>query len=196
VDSAIAIVSIVTTGVVGLSATWGRARELRWQSSEERTTELRSVLDRACEKLTAEFVLLDQGHRECSVSGKVTEVTQRLLLEAEKQLVLEWNRLGVRRGATAQEYLALGRCREACGRIGVLLDEMDAGVPPAQRQSYAQLWKAAIAAERHFFSVASAALDSEVPAPFWRRLRGWRQSRPDTDPPAPELHTGGGEPGG
>jgi hypothetical protein len=173
---AVAIVSVVATAVVGLSATWGRSRELRWQTGEERTTELRSVLDLACEKLTATFVVLDEAHREFSEAGKVGPVTQQLLVEAEKQLVLEWNRVGVRRGADTSEYLALGRCREACGRIGLLLDEMNAGVGPAHRAAYSKLWEAARAAERDFFNVASAALDSEGGAPPWRRLcRPWRR---------------------
>jgi hypothetical protein len=173
---AVAIVSVVSTAVVGLAATWGRGRELRWQTREERTTELRGVLDEACEKLTATFVLLDQAHREWSVAGKVDPVTQRLLVEAEKNLVLEWNRVGVRRGADTPEFLALGRCRVECGRVGMVLDEMSAGVGPPDRQHYSDRWKAARTAETEFFNVASDALASGGRTPFWRReLRRGRE---------------------
>jgi hypothetical protein len=166
---AIALASVLTTGVVGLSATWGRSRELRWQSSEERTTELRAVLDQACEKLTAELVLLNQAYRELSVSGKVSPVTDGLLVEIERHLILAWNRVGVRRGAGTPEYAALDRCRDACANVRHLLDDMSTGGTPAQREAYSALWKAAIGAQSHFFDTASAALDSEGSAPFWRR---------------------------
>jgi hypothetical protein len=172
---AVAIISVSASAVVGIgglvAAAWGSSRERRWQSQEERTKELRGVLDRACEKLTQQLVVLDQAHREFSTSGAANPMTQQLLVETEKQLVLECNRLAVRRGSHTPEYVALGACREAATRVSLLLNEMATGAAPAQRGAYSTLWDDVLTAEKRFLDVASDALTWEEPAPFWRRLR-------------------------
>jgi hypothetical protein len=70
-------------GVGGLAAAaWGSSRERRWQTREERATELRSVLEEGGKTLTAIFTTLDDANGEVKTSGRVEAGTGALLRES------------------------------------------------------------------------------------------------------------------
>jgi hypothetical protein len=177
---AVAIVSVAGSTLVGVgglvAAAWGGSRERRWQTREERITELRSLLEEGSEVLTQTFIVLDESTGEIRSVGELGATNAALLRELEKRLVAVSQKVGVRRGSRAGDYLALRACRDATGRIGWLLSEMQNGGNAAEHAAYSVLWGKALDAERAFLDASAKTLGWKEAVPPWRRLPRLRRS--------------------
>jgi hypothetical protein len=173
VDETVAIVSVSASALVGvgglIAAAWGSSRERRWQTREERATELRSVLEEGGERLTELFVTLDQAHGEVSTAGQLGAQMQAGLRALETRLVLVCKRVGVRRGSRAPEWRTLQEAWEATGRVLTILQEANGeGLDREQHRAYSAAWTEALSAEAAFLDAAAKALGWDGPLPRWR----------------------------
>jgi len=166
-------------GIGGLAAAaWGSSRERRWQTREERATELRSVLEEGGKLLTQQFFELEEAKHEVKTAGKIDDQRATALGERNKRLVAVCNGVGMRRGSQAPEYLALKKCWEASGKLERLLYDFGEPAGGARWSEFSPVWKEALDAERAFFDATADALGWEGPLPRWRtalaRITSWR----------------------
>jgi hypothetical protein len=178
---AVAIVSVSASAVVavgGLVATAANsARERRWQSREERATELRAVLEAGGECVSKLMFAVTEGYNEAR-HGQLSKDREREIEAVEKQAAFESNRIGVRLGPQADEYLTFRDCWLAAGRAGTLLEEADDnGLDREQRGAYTGAWKLVLDAETAYLNATAKTLrwDGKSP-PRWKRLLGRRGS--------------------
>lgn len=86
----VAIISVSASAVVGIggvvAAAWGSSRERRWQSREERTVELRTVLDGGGSLVAELLLLIDEAHAEVRRNGKLGPES-KTNLEREARLI-------------------------------------------------------------------------------------------------------------
>jgi hypothetical protein len=184
VGEAVAIISVSASALVGVgglvAAAWGSSRERRWQTREERTTELRSVLQEGGELVTKLLISVDEARGEVATQGQLGMQSVAGLRELEKQLALACNRVGVRRGSLAPEWATLREAWEAIGRVLVILQEASGeGLDSEQHRAYSTAWTEALTAETAYHNATAKALGWEGPLPRWRtalaRLGSWRQ---------------------
>lgn len=186
---AVAIISVSASAIVGVgglvAAAWGSSRERRWQTREERATELRSVLEEGGERLTQLLITLDQARGEVSSAGQLGAQTQAALRQLETRLVLVSKRIGVRRGSRSPEWLTLQEAWKATGSVLTILQEASGkGLDREQHRAYSGAWTEALAAETAYVDATARALGWEGPLPRWRtglaRLGAWGQRREAT----------------
>ena len=176
---AVAIISVAASAMVGagglIAAAWGSSRERSWRSREERATELRSVLEDAAGQLANLTVLTDEAHDEAR-RGPVERGHRLALRQVQQRLAVEANRIGIRTGPEAPEYLTFAECfRRKSAVVTILEEAVDRGLDREQHRAYGSAWDIALEAEQGFLRAAADVLS--VPrsrAPLWcpRRLRG------------------------
>jgi len=159
---AVAIISVSASAVVGVgglaAAALGSAKERRWQTQEERATELRDVFEAAAGQLTNLQVVIDEAHDETRQSG-LNPSRAQMIRTIEQRLVFEGKRIGLRRGSKADDYGAFVTAFQALGSIVVILEEAsDAGLDKEQQAAYRKAWEAGIAAEQAFLDATAKVL--------------------------------------
>jgi hypothetical protein len=184
VGEAVAIISVSASALVGVgglvAAAWGSSRERRWQTREERITELRSVLQEGGELVTKLLIAMDEARGEVAAEGQLGVQRIAGLRELEKQLALVCKRVGVRRGSLAPEWATLREAWEAIGMVLTILQEASGeGLDSEQHRAYSTAWTDALAAETAYHDATAKALGWEGSLPRWRtmlaRLGPWRQ---------------------
>lgn len=170
----VAIVSVVTSGVVGvggiLSAAWGAWTGRKWQAREERLAELRNVLDAAALALAQALRALYEANKLLSLAGDLRATREQLDAAAREQLDNAlgaraglWaivNRVQVRTGSASPIATALETVERRIESLHSFVDtlrkpsEASAGEEP----DFDQLWMDAKVAENTFYDVAEAAL--------------------------------------
>jgi hypothetical protein len=185
VGEAVAIISVSASAVVGVSgvvvAAWGGARERRWQSREERATELRAVLEDGGSQFAELMFKADEAHNEVRRHGQLSSDTKDDLEARHKSIVLAMSRVGVRRGPGALEYTTFANYRLTIYKVLTTLAEANGkGLDPEQKAAYTHAWSEALTAEKAYLDATAKALGSEGPLPRWRivfaKLGSWRES--------------------
>jgi hypothetical protein len=184
---AVTIISVSTTALLGMGslavAAFGGSRERRWQTQEERATELRAVLEHAGESLSSLLLTVGDAHDEMS-RVPLSKDRQENLRDREKAIVVHTNKIGVRRGSRSPEYTS---CRDywlAISELTTILDEAgDEGLDKEQQSAFSKGWKKALAAEAAYLDAAAKALSGadpvrrgrvrRVPLPHPLRPRVW-----------------------
>jgi hypothetical protein len=170
----VAIVSVVGSTLVGLSGigagVYGAWAGRRWQSREERATELRDVLDTAAANIAA----LMQPIALANVAFTTIDITQatgadeeKLLQQArthlqtataaQRDLWATTNRLRVRKGSESAVATTLKAAEKEIGLLGAIVQLRL--VNPSVRGGYEEAWAKAEAAERAFYDASSAELE-------------------------------------
>jgi hypothetical protein len=157
-------------GVGGLvAAAWGSSRERRWQTREERATELRTVLEGAGERLSTLLLAIDEAHREAR-QKPINNDRHQELLAMQQQLVVAGKRIGVRRGSKSDEYVTFGACFLAMSAIATIVEEAETKLDREQERAYSSAWTLALTAEEAFLDATAKALALEGPLPRRRKL--------------------------
>jgi len=177
---AVAIVSVVTSGVVGvagLSSTVYIARaQRRWQSHEERVADLRQVLDAAGADIAQTVMALGEANwtaeqafgqfksdpaRRDDLLAQGRGAAQRSLVP-RGSLRTTCNRLSVRLGArNAIPIALLGVHAKLVALSEVVSEQLETGL---DKPGYEAAWNAVEAAERTFFAAAAKALEPPTSA--------------------------------
>jgi hypothetical protein len=161
---AVAIVSVATSGVVGLSGIVlnyrGAAIARQWQSREERIIELRDILDSAAralghakQRISAAHVVITQapGSEEAN-----TEDTNILLESTGDDVILLWtlwNRVRIRTGNDSDLALALAHARKTLALLLTQVRQEFTG--QASVKEYREAWDTAHAAEIALYETAA-----------------------------------------
>ncbi len=169
----VAIVAVATSAGVSLGTLWAAtARERaqrRWQAQEERTRDLRIVLEHAADELGKATFLANEGLAEVEANGHLSPARRTLLMNAQRVLVLADLQIKLRSGGEVRE--AFFRCVGTFLLMKGILDQ-------AGNQERAEAWAPtfsnaqadAAANERAYFEAAAKALAT----PAERR---WRQRK-------------------
>jgi hypothetical protein len=173
---AVTIISVSTTALLGMgslaAAAFGGSRERRWQTQEERATELRSILEHAGESLSSLLLAVGDAHDE-TFGVPLSDDRKDELRDREKEIVVHTNRIGVRRGSRSPEYTCCRDCWRAISKLTTILDEADdEGLDREQQRAFSRGWDEALAAEAAYLDAAAKALSAADPV---RRDRVWRK---------------------
>lgn len=176
----VAVASVVTSGVVGISglaaAAVGATRQRRWEASELRAQELRGVLDDAAMAVAGALQAFGSSNAQVTLAIKQPRARDECLErsrqlfeqggEYQTELWRAWNRLRVRAGPDAPISRALldaqhslGLVADAVGNRRRSLENSDA--------DYLGRWQRAADAEKAFYQLAA----DEHGAPQQRRRR-------------------------
>jgi hypothetical protein len=163
---AVAIVSVATSGLVGLSGLVlnyrGAENARRWQGREQRLAELRDILDSAAQSLGIALQEIAGAHAEIALASggpRPASAVRRLNdgREALTTLWILWNRVRVREGAAADVAVALSLAREAAARLDTLVRQELEG-REASDADYRSRWNAAHTAEIGFYEIAASSV--------------------------------------
>jgi hypothetical protein len=170
VGEAVAIISVSASALVGVggltAAAWASSRERRWRSSEERITELRTVLESAQIVLADMMVAVRKSLQEVHGSNRIHPSwdTQQL----GKGLATEQARIAVRLGWRSPEYAAFGECWIALGTIlNTIVDSPVDKLDPDSKKTCEKEFARAVKEEGNFQMACAARLA----APAWRSPR-------------------------
>lgn len=185
ISDVVPIVSVVTSGVVGvvgLSSTVYIARaQRRWQSHEERVADLRLILDSAGADIAQTVMALGEANwaAEGAFGEFKSDVSRRdgLLVQGRRavdgslvprgSLRTTCNRLSVRLGGESPVPIALLDVHSELVTLGrVVSEQLDTG-PDMTR--YNAAWNAAEEAERSFYAAAADALKPPRATRRWLR---------------------------
>jgi hypothetical protein len=170
-SDAVAIVSVVSSGVVGLgglvTTTWGAARARRWQGREERIAELRTILDAAAAQMSAGTQALADAHDAvCKAgsgsTGHFAELAADHLSGATRSLTemwTLWNRVRVRTGSESTIARTLLEVHRAIGELYVVV-RRELGMVAAD-DDYGPKWEVAQNAQGGFFDAAAKELSGK-----------------------------------
>jgi hypothetical protein len=174
ISDAVAIVSVVTSGVVGvgglLSASLGARWQRRWQSREERVAELRTVLDAGAGHIGAAMQAISQANE--ALRGILFEPDQEdQLLERARGHLADamiaqngiWstsNQLRLRKGPESPVAVALDNAEHEVGMLGAVVRRK---MVRPDALGYDDAWEKARLAERDFYAAAEVELRAAVP---------------------------------
>ena len=166
---AVAIVSVLTTGAVGLSGVvsgvWGAAKARAWQGREERISELRGVLDTAAGHLSGAIQAIAKANEDLRTAGfnqddaklyeGYRERARERLADAEIAQFGIWSthaRLRVRRSSDSTLATTLLDAEREVGFLGAIVKSKLAN---PEKLGYDEAWAKAAAAERAFYDAAA-----------------------------------------
>jgi hypothetical protein len=156
----VAIVAVATSAGVSLGTLWAAAAreraQRRWQAQEERTRDLRTVLEHAADELGKATFLANEGLAEVEANGHLSPARHTHLMNAQRVLVL----------ADLQIKLRSGEVREAffqCVRTFLLMKGiLDQAANHERDEAWAPTFSNAQADaatnERAYFDAAAKAL--------------------------------------
>jgi hypothetical protein len=167
---AVAIVSVLASGVVGLagvsSTVWIALAQRRWHSSEERAADLRTVLDRTGVDLSDTILALGEAHWAAEQASSKPEAKNELHEQgwaAERRsrasrasLRAAVKRVSVRRGAKDPIGLALDRVNLEIKELAEAVKDDLQG--PMDKTRYEAAWNAVEKAELSFYSATEDVL--------------------------------------
>jgi hypothetical protein len=168
-SDAVAIVAVVSSGVVGLAGiltgVWGARAARRWQGHEERVAELRAVLDTAAGHLGDAMQAIAEANEAVRTASSEPERTHEYLdrarvylddaMIAQKGVWSTSNRLRVRRGSDSPVAQALMDAERELGHLGAVVSRrlVTYAIP-----GYDEAWAKAQKAEQAFYNAAAADL--------------------------------------
>jgi hypothetical protein len=160
---AIASGAAVSLGTVGATA-YREGVQRRWQSREERTIDLRTVLERAAENFGKAMFVVAEGLAELESTGQVSGIRRADLVDAQQRVVLAGNQIGVRRGPRSDEHVAFLRCLGPFLIIKGILDQAgDQERDEAWRVTFSNARGEAATAEREYLEATAKALSHTPP---------------------------------
>jgi hypothetical protein len=176
-SEAVPIISVSASAIVGVgglaAAAWGSSRERRWQSREERATELRAVLDEAAEAIVEPMFAFQQALEETRGTHRIAPIWD--LGALQKRMVVQEARIGIRLGWQAPEYTTYLECWGALKElVDVLVDASSSDeLSDEQRAQGQKAWQKALVEHRAFLAAAASTLAHGSP----KRSRFRRQHR-------------------
>jgi hypothetical protein len=168
---AVASGAAVSLGTVGATA-WREGVQRRWQLREERTIDLRTVLEQAAENFGKAMFVATEGQAELENTGQVDGGRRTELLDAQRRVVLAGNQIGVRRGPRSDEHVAFLRCLGPFLVMKGILDQAgDQERDEAWRATFSTAQGEAATAERAYLEATAKALADSPPTAQrrWRR---------------------------
>jgi hypothetical protein len=161
---AVAIVSVSASALVGVgglaAAAWSGSRQRRWQSREERTVNLRAVLDQGSEALLElAWIILDM-RTKVERGDPVTATDKQELEELIKRAAVPVQaNIKVRRGPHAPETVAFSAwIKQMSKLIGLLGNAQSQGFEGEAGAAWEARWAAATEAESAYHTAAAAYL--------------------------------------
>jgi hypothetical protein len=156
----VAIVAVATSAGVSLGTLWAAAAreraQRRWQAQEERTRDLRTVLEHAADELGKAMFLANEGLAEVEANGHLAPARRTHLMNAQRVLVLADLQIKLRSGEVREAFF---RCVGTFLLMKGILDQ--AGEPQrdaAWQATFSNAQADAATNERAYFDAAAKAL--------------------------------------
>jgi hypothetical protein len=162
-SEAVAIISVSTSAIVGLaglgSAVWGASRERRWKSREERTIDLRSVLEEASENFGKAMFACSQAWEEIARKKALSDERKTAVDDGWLGVVGAANRIGVRLGHGSAEHTAYRECMwKVHATRSVVAEAQIDGVNREHESDYLKAHEEAVAVETIYLDIAAKRL--------------------------------------
>lgn len=157
---AVAIVAVSASAVVTVVVTvFGGSRERRWQTREERATELRAVLENGSEAYGSAMFVAAEAYKEIEANRELSSERQTELSEAQKRIVIAANHIGVRRGSRSAEYTTFIDCMaKFVAVVNIIYEARRSGLDSERGASYQRAVSEALKAERAYIDAAAELL--------------------------------------
>lgn len=165
-SEAVSIISVSVSGVVAagglISAGWGASRERRWKSREERTIDVRVVLEDVADAFGKAMFAAGRAWEDLAKRGRLSDANLAVLEETWLSFIGAGNRLGVRLGSKSAEYAAYRECMTKLATMRTIVAETaNSSLGDERERGFYRAQSLAVEAETAYLDAAAQRLSPD-----------------------------------